>query len=256
MQVTASIVFRVFLSAVIIASLVDMYTVQLLKDFGGLSRKLAARNLRRAYGSRIFRFLIGDTTLSYMKSRTLLFPMLELLFVMLVLTSLYTHGFSFVFMRTVLFLIIALPLAVVDWLTLISPNLINYPGAVIGILTAVYLGPKELASCLLGGIIFAGTLWFMGWAWERARGVEAMGRGTIKTAFMIGTFGGWKLAILTLFLGVLTGSVYGIILVVRRGRQDFNVHIPFDSFLLACGFVSMLWGNPLVSWYLGQLAAN
>ena len=254
MEVTASLVFRVLVSAIIIAGLVDMYTVQLLKDFGGISENAAEKNLRLVYRSRIFRFLIGDATLSYMKSRTFFFPALELLVGTLVLVSLYKHGLSFTFIRTVLFLSIALPLAVVDWLTMISPNLINYPGAVIGLLTALYLGPEQLAHAVLAAIIFGGSLWSIGWIWERLRGIEAMGLGTVKTAFMIGTFCNWKLAILTLVLGVFTGSIYGTIVMLRRRSRDMSMLLPFDAFLLACAVVSMLWGNAIVSWYASQFA--
>ena len=40
----------------------------------------------------------------------------------------------------------------------------------------------------------------MGWAWEKLRGVEAMGLGDVKMMFMVGAYLGWRLTILTIFL--------------------------------------------------------
>ncbi len=252
MKVTSLLAFKIFVSATAIAGLLDMYIVQLIRNVGGLSESLVNKNLRWVRALPFVRSIIGETTVSYLKTRTLLFPALELLFGGLVIVSLYTHGVSVSFIRLVLFLIIALPLAISDQLFMIVPNLINYPGAVIGILTALFLGLNGPANSVFAGIVFGGTLWLMGWTWERLRGIEGIGRGTVKTGFMIGTFCNWKLALLTLLLGAAAGSIYGIVDILRRGRRDMTKLLPFDVFLLASGSVSMLWGSTIVSWYAAQ----
>jgi prepilin signal peptidase PulO-like enzyme (type II secretory pathway) len=252
MRVTSLLAFKIFVSATAIAGLLDMYIVQLIRNVGGLSASLINKNLYWARVLPFVRSIIGETTISYLKTRTLLFPALELLFGVLVIVSLYTHGVSVSFIRMVLFLMIALPLAISDQLFMIVPNRINYPGAVIGILTSLFLGLNGPANSVFAGIILGGTLWLMGWIWERFRGIEAMGRGTVKTGFMIGTFCNWKLAVLTLFLGALAGSIYGIIDMLRSRRFDRTKLVPFDVHLLASGVVSMVWGTTIVSWYAAQ----
>lgn len=104
----------------------------------------------------------------------------------------------------------------------------------------------------IGGLVGGGFLWLTGWAWERFRKVEAMGFGDVKMMFMVGGYVGWRLTILTLFLGVLSGSLIGIGLMVAQRRFDFKKQLPFGVFLGIGAIASLLFGHPIVEWYAGQ----
>jgi len=110
----------------------------------------------------------------------------------------------------------------------------------------------SLIGAVIGGLVGGGFLWLMGWAWERLRKIEAMGLGDVKMMFMVGAYLGWRLTILTMFMGVLSGSLIGIGLMIVERRFDSRKVLPFGVFLGIGTVASLLFGSPLVEWYAGQ----
>jgi leader peptidase (prepilin peptidase)/N-methyltransferase len=92
----------------------------------------------------------------------------------------------------------------------------------------------------------------MGWTWEKLRGIEAMGLGDVKMMFMVGAYLGWRLTILTIFVGVLGGSVIGILLMARQRQRNMQMLLPFGVFLGIGAIAALLFGAPIVNWYAGQ----
>jgi leader peptidase (prepilin peptidase)/N-methyltransferase len=121
-----------------------------------------------------------------------------------------------------------------------------------GALAGMPLWVVSLAGALIGALIGGGSLWLMGWTWEKLRGIEAMGLGDVKMMFMVGAYLGWRLTILTIFVGVLTGSVIGIMLMARKGERNMQMLLPFGVFLGLGAVGALLFGAPLVEWYAGQ----
>ena len=154
---------------------------------------------------------------------------------------------------------------------MLLPNAITYPGIALA-LVARALVPNtygvgflaegalagqpawlvSLAGAVFGALVGGGSLWLIGWLWEKLRGVEAMGLGDVKMMFMVGAYLGWPLTVLTIFLGVLTGSVIGVALMLRQGRRDMKMLLPFGIFLGLGSIISLLFGASIVSWYVGQ----
>lgn len=137
-----------------------------------------------------------------------------------------------------------------DLETMRLPNVITYPGIVLGLVFSAFLPPGFVAS--LGGAAMGAAIpWLIRWAWHRAKGVEAMGLGDVKMLAMIGAFLGWQQVWVVLFLSSLTGAVVGIAMLRGRGRS-LGSRLPFGTFLAVAAIVASLVGEPLVDWYLGQ----
>ena len=92
----------------------------------------------------------------------------------------------------------------------------------------------------------------MGWLWERLRGVEAMGLGDVKMMFMVGAYLGWRLTILTIFLGVFSGAIIGIGVVMRRRERDMQMQLPFGIFLGIGSIIALLTGTRIITWYVSR----
>ena len=170
-----------------------------------------------------------------------------------------------------------LALVFIDAEHMILPNVITYPGIVFAVVARVAIPfltgtphfddvpslaqgaladmpiwVTSLAGALIGALLGGGSLWLMGWTWEKLRGIEAMGLGDVKMMFMVGAYLGWRLTILTIFIGVLSGSVIGIALMARQGQRNMQMLLPFGVFLGLGAIAALLFGSPLVEWYAGQ----
>lgn len=201
-----------------------------------------------------------------------------LLYAAVFLVDVYWRGgLTVIILFDLVFVTALVALIFIDAEHMLLPNAITYPGivfAIIARLTLPYLvglhafedlpslasgwfstwplWATSLASAVLGALAGGGSLWLMGWLWERLRGVEAMGLGDVKMMFMVGAYMGWRLTILTIFLGVLSGSIIGIGLMTRRGERDMQMQLPFGIFLGIGSILALLVGWRIIAWYAAQ----
>lgn len=108
----------------------------------------------------------------------------------------------------------------------------------------------SLLGALLGGLVGGGFLWLVGFIWEKLRGVEAMGLGDVKMMFAVGALLGWRLTLLSIFLGAFSGAIIGILVIFRQKEKDFQAQIPFGIFLGIGSILALLFGEPLINWYI------
>lgn len=201
-----------------------------------------------------------------------------LLYAAVFLADVYWRGgLTLVILFDLVFVTALVALIFIDAEHMLLPNAITYPGIVFAIIARLALpylvGESAFedlpslahgmfstwplwASSLMGAAIGAlaggGSLWLMGWLWERLRGVEAMGLGDVKMMFMVGAYLGWRLTILTIFLGVLSGSLIGVGLMARRGERNMQMQLPFGIFLGIGSIFALLIGSRIIIWYAAQ----
>jgi len=205
------------------------------------------------------------------------YPAVELLTAALFVGVAWHAGLSAALPFDLVFVSALVALVFIDAEHMILPNVITYPGIVFAVIARIaipYLTGTphfddlpslqhgaladmpiwvvSLAGALIGALIGGGSLWLMGWTWEKLRGIEAMGLGDVKMMFMVGAYLGWRLTILTIFVGVLSGSVIGIMLMARKGERNMQMLLPFGVFLGLGAVAALLFGAPLVEWYAGQ----
>lgn len=78
----------------------------------------------------------------------------------------------------------------------------------------------------------------------------AIGGGDVKLMAVCGLFVGWKLIIFAFLLGCIVGSVVHIIRMKLSGESHVLAMGPYLSIGV---FVAALWGNQILTWYLGML---
>jgi leader peptidase (prepilin peptidase)/N-methyltransferase len=148
-----------------------------------------------------------------------------------------------------------LVLTLIDLDHQILPDVITLPGIGAGVLASLLPGSgvswkESLASAAGGYLVFAAVAV----AWERLRGIEALGQGDWKMAAMLGAFLGWQSLLLTVFLATLLGSLTGgLLIAVRRGGMQSK--LPLGSFLGLAALFVLLWGAPVIAWYRGLFDA-
>jgi leader peptidase (prepilin peptidase) / N-methyltransferase len=129
------------------------------------------------------------------------------------------------------------------------PNVITLPGIVVGFAFSFFTEPGWLAS-LIGLLLGGGALWGVAEAYYLLRHEEGLGMGDVKMLSMIGAFLGWKLTVVTLLLGSLSGSVIGLAL-IATGRGTMKYALPFGTFLALGAAAAASVGPGLLNWYLG-----
>lgn len=110
----------------------------------------------------------------------------------------------------------------------------------------------SLVAALFGALVGGGSLWLVGALWKALRGVDAMGLGDVKLLLGVGALLGWRLTILTIFLGAFTGAIAGILVIARSKDRDLQSQIPFGIFLGLGAVVAMLFGDQMIAWYLAK----
>lgn len=135
----------------------------------------------------------------------------------------------------------------------IIPNVITFPGILVGLISAATILPLGLLNAVIGLVVGGGILWALAWASPYLFGKEGMGGGDIKLLAMIGAFLGWKPAVMTIMLGSFLGSLIGVSLIAARviKRDDY---IPFGPFLVCGALLSLFFGQSILDWYQSLLA--
>ena len=205
------------------------------------------------------------------------YPAVEALTAVLYVGTAWHDGLTVALPFDLVFITAIVALIFIDAEHMILPNAITYPGIgfAIGARLAVpYLMGEphfddlpmllngsfaglpiwavSLIGAFIGALIGGGSLWLMGWTWEKLRGIEAMGLGDVKMMFMVGAYLGWRLTILNIFLGVLSGSLIGIAMMARQGKRNMQMLLPFGVFLGIGAIAALLIGSYIVEWYAGQ----
>ena len=137
-----------------------------------------------------------------------------------------------------------LVLSVIDFRTYEIPIGINYFILVLGVIrTALHY--TDWKNHVIGFFAVSTVLYLIILA-TKGRGI---GGGDMKLMAVCGLFLGWKEVILAFLLGCMIGSVIHII---RMKVSKCDRVLALGPYLSVGIFISMLWGNQWIAWYIGQ----
>ncbi len=118
----------------------------------------------------------------------------------------------------------------------------------VALVLAGIMQPPDLLKAVMGMVLAVALL---GGLWLITKG-RGMGFGDVKLIAPLALLVGWPQIIVTLFVSFVTGAVFGLTLIAAR-RKKFGQTIPFGPFLIIGCCVSLIWGDTLLSWYMGLL---
>ncbi len=189
------------------------------------------------------------------KSRiSLRYPLVEAMNALLYIALLWRFRIGW---HTLFYFALASALIVITFIDLdfqIIPDGITLPGILIGTIAGSLILPDPfLRWSLLGykASVFGALTGFGLFYIVAVLSRGGMGGGDIKMMAMVGALMGWKSVLLTTFLGSLLGSVWGISLMVFKGKGR-KTKIPFGPFLAAGAIITLFLGQEIFYWYLGR----
>jgi leader peptidase (prepilin peptidase)/N-methyltransferase len=189
---------------------------------------------------------------------SLRYPLVELLNAIMYVLILWRFNSGW---HTVIYLVFSSSLIVITFIDLdfqIIPDRITLSGIPIGFLAGSFLLPDPferssllgIKASLIGMITGFGLFYLVALIGSAIFKKEALGGGDVKMMAMVGALMGWKAVLLTTFIGSLTGSIIGILLIVLKGK-DRKAKIPFGPFLALGTIITLFYGQEILSWYLG-----
>lgn len=144
-----------------------------------------------------------------------------------------------------------LAIAVTDARHYLIPDELSLGGLAAGLALAPLPGGPTLSAALVGAAGGFLVIYGVAWLGERIFKKEAMGGGDIKMMAMVGAFLGPVGALLTIFVGALTGSVIFGPISLKTGKL-----VPFGVFLALGAAVTFLVGDAIVEGYLSLVTAS
>ncbi len=140
-------------------------------------------------------------------------------------------------------------ISVIDWRTYEIPFGLNI---VIFVLAVIRIGikPEGWIGHLIGFVAVSGFMLICLIIGRMIKGVDAFGGGDIKLMAAAGLFAGWKCVILAFLIGCVLGAV---IHSIRMKLTDADRVLAFGPYLCVGLFISILFGNNIIDWYLGML---
>ena len=116
-------------------------------------------------------------------------------------------------------------------LSVIAPSVLNCDTRVAG-----------FANSLLGALAGGGAIYAMGVFGRVVFRKEAMGGGDVKLMAMIGSFVGWKLALLSFFIAPLLGAGAGIFVKIKQKKDT----MAYGPYLSMAALAAIFFGNAIL----------
>lgn len=178
------------------------------------------------------------------------YPVVEFLTGLVYVIIYQIHGVS---VQSLIYIVLSSALIIIAFIDLgeqVIPEVISLPGIVIGLILSFFVHHISFVNSALGIVIGGGIILVIRLAGSLIFKKESMGIGDIELAAMIGAFLGWRYITISLFLGFFLGALTGIILIISKikSREDA---VPFGPFIILGSFISLLWGEKILSWYVG-----
>lgn len=140
-------------------------------------------------------------------------------------------------------------LTMIDFDHMLLPDQITLPLLWIGLLININGTFTTLNDAVIGAAVAYMSLYSVFWLFKLVTGKEGMGFGDFKLFAVFGAWLGWQLLPLLILMASVVGAIVGIALMLFKNLQK-DQGIPFGPYIAIAGWITMLWGEGMWSWYL------
>ena len=185
---------------------------------------------------------------------SLQYPFVELLTGFMLAVTIAYIGDAINAMYAIIFTLCLIALAGIDVNEKLLPDQITLPLLWIGLFANVNGTFAPLPDAVTGAIAGYLSLWSLYWMFKLVTGKEGMGYGDFKLLAALGAWLGWQMLPLVILISSTFGAVFGLAAILLGG-QGRNLQIPFGPFLAGAGWIALLWGDTIVTWYFSGFNA-
>ena len=197
----------------------------------------------------LFSYLFLGGKCRYCKEKiSIQYPIIEAANAILYVIIVISHGWN---MESILFCLCAsalLALSVIDWRTYEIPLPFNIFIGCLGLIRICF-DLSHWSSYVLGFFVVSVFLYVVDCICRAVIGRQGVGGGDIKLMAATGLLIGWKASILSLMLGCVLGAIIHTILMKVSKKEHV---LAFGPYLSMGVFISMLYGEQMINWYLNS----
>jgi leader peptidase (prepilin peptidase)/N-methyltransferase len=181
------------------------------------------------------------------------YPAIELLTAVLSALAAWQLGYSPITLAFIFGTWMLVAMTFIDIDEMLLPDTLTLSFLWLGLLTITLFEPMQLSDAVFGAIAGYLTLFIIYWGFKLVTGKEGMGFGDFKLLAAIGVWVGWQHLPIVILLSSVVGAVVGIALMLIKNKGR-SLAIPFGPYLAAAGFLTMLYGDAIATWYIGTLS--
>jgi len=186
------------------------------------------------------------------KKIPLRYPIIELLATITPIFCYAQFGFTTSFYLTTFLSWIMILQSYIDIEHQIIPDQITLPILWLGLFINTFNVFTDINSAIFGAIAGYLSLWIFAKLFFLITKKEGMGHGDFKLLAMLGAWLGWQVLPLIILMSSLIGAITGIAILLIK-KQDKNTPIPFGPFLALAGWITLIYGQPIIQTYLNLL---
>ena len=181
------------------------------------------------------------------------YPLTELFFSVMAVCCLLKFDLTVLALRNFIFAccLFCLSLADMEGMTIPDGTLIIAAAAYLILTPLAGISWKTMGLHLLAGLGFGAALLLISLVFDRILGKESMGGGDIKLFALCGLYLGFVSGMFTVILACVIGLVFVAVWKALPGKK--NPEFPFGPSVALSAWIVMLYGEPVVNWYLGLI---
>jgi leader peptidase (prepilin peptidase)/N-methyltransferase len=176
------------------------------------------------------------------------YPLVELTTGLLSTWVAWHFGFGLAGFMAVVAIWLLIAMTFIDLDTMLLPDQLTLSLLWLGLLISIGSPFVSSQDALIGAAVGYLSLWSLYWAFKLLTGKEGMGYGDFKLLAAIGAWVGWQHLPVVILLSSFVGAIVGVSLLTIQGK-DKSQPIPFGPYLAVAGFLTLLYGDWIVTQY-------
>lgn len=177
------------------------------------------------------------------------YPIVELLTAILTVIPAFFFKPSVALFGAIVLVWALVALSFIDFDKMLLPDEITFPILWLGIAINCYGGFVDLKESVIGAMVGYLSLWTVFWIFKIVTGKEGMGYGDFKLMAIFGAWFGYKILPATVIISACVGLVIGLVWMFAKNKGE-SKPFPFGPYIAIAGYIVMLYGNSINSWYL------
>jgi leader peptidase (prepilin peptidase)/N-methyltransferase len=177
------------------------------------------------------------------------YPLVELSTALLSLLLAWHFGFGLAAVAGVVFTWMLVAMVFIDLDKMLLPDQLTLPLLWLGLILSVNHTFVSTGDAIIGAALGYLSLWSLYWAFKLLTGKEGMGYGDFKLLAALGAWVGWQHLPIVILLSSFVGAIVGITMLSLQDK-DKSQPIPFGPYLVAAGWITLLYGDLIAQYYL------